>query len=115
MSKFAKQLFNKKMEEKKNYGPLFLAGMAFGGLAGAVVALVMAPKSGPETRAMLMDKGIEIRDQVDQSVRHARSEAEGKVADVRGRIQQLQNSSYAATRAAQDAWREENSKALPVA
>jgi gas vesicle protein len=40
----------------------FLAGFVIGGLIGAGVALLMAPQSGEETRALIADKSIELRD-----------------------------------------------------
>ena len=40
----------------------FLAGFVIGGLIGAGVALLMAPQSGEETRAMIGEKSIELRD-----------------------------------------------------
>lgn len=45
----------------------FLAGFVIGGLIGAGVALLMAPQSGEETRALIADKSIELRDQVAES------------------------------------------------
>jgi gas vesicle protein len=40
----------------------FLAGFVIGGLIGAGVALLMAPQSGEETRALIGEKSIELRD-----------------------------------------------------
>ena len=40
----------------------FLSGFLIGGLMGAATAILMAPQSGEETRAMMHDKGIEVRD-----------------------------------------------------
>ena len=40
----------------------FLAGFVIGGLIGAGVALLMAPQTGEETRALITDKSIELRD-----------------------------------------------------
>ena len=40
----------------------FLVGFVIGGLIGAGVALFLAPQSGEETRAMIADKSIELRD-----------------------------------------------------
>ncbi len=40
----------------------FLAGFVFGGLVGAIAALIMAPQSGEETRLMIRDKSIELKD-----------------------------------------------------
>jgi len=40
----------------------FLSGFFIGGLMGAATAMLVAPKSGEETRTMIRDKGIEARD-----------------------------------------------------
>ena len=40
----------------------FLAGFVIGGLIGAGVALLTAPQSGEETRALIGEKSIELRD-----------------------------------------------------
>jgi len=40
----------------------FFAGMMIGGLVGAAAAMLMAPQSGEETRAMIRDKSIELKD-----------------------------------------------------
>ncbi len=60
----------------------FLAGMLAGGLAGAVVMLLLAPQSGKETRAQIQHKSIELRDQATETV-------EGAVAQVRQTAQQF--------------------------
>jgi gas vesicle protein len=41
----------------------FLAGFVIGGLVGAAAALILAPQSGEETRAVIRQRGIELRDQ----------------------------------------------------
>jgi gas vesicle protein len=40
----------------------FFAGMIIGGLVGAAAAMMLAPQSGEDTRALLRDKGIELKD-----------------------------------------------------
>lgn len=40
----------------------FLAGLLIGGIIGAGVALLFAPLSGEETRGVIKDKSIELRD-----------------------------------------------------
>jgi gas vesicle protein len=40
----------------------FFAGMIIGGLVGAAAAMLLAPQSGEDTRAMLRDKSIELKD-----------------------------------------------------
>ena len=49
------------MSDKDSYGS-FLVGFLVGGLVGAVVALLYAPQSGEETRGVIKDKTIELKD-----------------------------------------------------
>ncbi len=39
----------------------FLAGVIIGGLVGAAMGILFAPAPGSETRAQLLDKGIELK------------------------------------------------------
>jgi gas vesicle protein len=64
-----------KMSEKNDFGA-FLIGFLVGGLTGAAVSLLFAPQSGEETRALIRDKAIEIRDQASETVEEARVQAE---------------------------------------
>lgn len=63
------------MSEKNDFGA-FLIGFLVGGLTGAAVSLLFAPQSGEETRALIRDKAIEIRDQASETVEEARVQAE---------------------------------------
>ncbi|QRN83848.1 YtxH domain-containing protein [Chloroflexota bacterium] len=63
------------MSEKNDFGA-FLIGFVVGGLTGAAVSLLFAPQSGEETRALIRDKAIEIRDQASETVEEARVQAE---------------------------------------
>ena len=49
----------------------FISGFVIGGLVGAAVALLLAPQSGEETRTLIRDRSIEIRDQVEQTAAEA--------------------------------------------
>ena len=49
------------MSDRDEFGA-FLVGFIVGGLTGAVVSLLFAPQSGEETRALIKDKSIELRD-----------------------------------------------------
>jgi gas vesicle protein len=53
----------------------FLAGFVIGGLIGAGVALLMAPQSGEETRALIADKSIELRDRAAETAGEVQSQA----------------------------------------
>lgn len=53
----------------------FLAGFVIGGLIGAGVALLMAPQSGEETRALIADKSIELRDRAAETASDVQSRA----------------------------------------
>jgi len=54
----------------------FLVGFIVGGLTGAVVSLLFAPQSGEETRALIRDKSIEIRDKAAETTEEALARAE---------------------------------------
>lgn len=49
------------MSEKDNFGS-FVVGFFVGGLVGAVFALLYAPQSGEDTRGVIKDKAIELKD-----------------------------------------------------
>jgi gas vesicle protein len=76
------------MSERDEFGA-FLVGFIVGGLSGAVVALLFAPQSGEETRALIKDKGIELRDRAQISAEEAIARAEAAAADARARADDL--------------------------
>jgi len=51
-------------EAGSNAGPGFLAGLFIGALAGATVAMILAPQAGDETRELLRAKAREASDRV---------------------------------------------------
>ena len=50
------------MSDRDDFGA-FIVGFLVGGLTGAAVALLFAPQSGAETRALIREKAIEIKRQ----------------------------------------------------
>jgi len=66
------------MSDNDSFGA-FLVGFLVGGVAGAMAALLLAPQSGEETRSLLKDKSIELRDQAAQQADVIATKA-GKVA-----------------------------------
>jgi gas vesicle protein len=58
------------MSEKEG-GSGFLLGFIIGALAGVAVGFLYAPKPGKETRAMLKEKAIEIKDKAGEMINRA--------------------------------------------
>ncbi len=54
----------------------FLVGFIVGSLTGAVAALLLAPQSGEETRTVIKEKAIELRDKTSESVTDLYGQAE---------------------------------------
>jgi gas vesicle protein len=76
------------MSDRDEFGA-FLVGFVVGGLTGAVVALLFAPQSGEETRALIKDKSIELRDKAQVTAEEAYSRAEEAAHEARVRAEQL--------------------------
>jgi gas vesicle protein len=76
------------MSDRDEFGA-FLVGFIVGGLSGAVVALLFAPQTGEETRALIKDKSIELRDKAQISAEEAIARAEAAAADARARADDL--------------------------
>ena len=76
------------MSDRDEFGA-FLVGFVVGGLTGAVAALLLAPQSGEETRALIKDKSIELRDKAQMSAEEAYARAEQLAADARLRAEEL--------------------------
>ena len=72
------------MSDRDEFGA-FLVGFVVGGLTGAVVALLFAPQSGEETRALIKDKSIELRDKAQLTAEEAYARAEQLTAEVKER------------------------------
>ena len=76
------------MSDHDEFGA-FLVGFVVGGLTGAVVALLFAPQSGEETRALIKDRSIELRDKVQVSAEEALANAEQAAAEARARAEEF--------------------------
>ena len=82
----------------------FLAGFIVGGAIGAIAGVLLAPKSGEETRAMLADGAKEAMKRADETVKEIQSKADDVVSDmqkkgdeIRDKLQNLLNQQKAAT------------------
>lgn len=49
------------MSDESNFGS-FLMGFTVGALAGAIASLLMAPQTGEETRQVIKEKAIELKE-----------------------------------------------------
>jgi gas vesicle protein len=66
----------------------FLAGLVVGGLVGAAVALLLAPQSGEETRTIIREKGIELKDRAVETAEETRARAERALEEARMRAEE---------------------------
>lgn len=75
------------MSDSNDFGA-FLIGFIVGGLTGAAVSLLFAPQSGEETRTLIHDKAIELRDKAAESVEEARLHAEEALDDAKKKTEE---------------------------
>ncbi len=68
----------------------FVSGFLIGGLVGAAVSLLFAPQSGEETRTLIYDKGIELKDQAGGVIDDTRSRAEELAKQAKFQAEDLQ-------------------------
>ena len=60
------------MSDNNNEFGAFMSGLLLGGIAGAITALLLAPQSGEETRKVILDKSLELKDKALETVEEAR-------------------------------------------
>jgi gas vesicle protein len=82
------------MSERDEFGA-FLVGFIVGGLTGAVAALLFAPQSGEETRAVIKERSIELRDKATLEAEDAWKRAEAAAIDARHRAEELSRKALA--------------------
>ena len=71
------------MSDNSNEFGAFMSGLLLGGIAGAITALLLAPQSGEETRKVIIDKSVEIKDKALETVEETRLRAEKAAEDAR--------------------------------
>ncbi len=82
------------MSERDEFGA-FLVGFIVGGLTGAVAALLFAPQSGEETRAVIKERSIELRDKATSEAEEAWKRAESAAIDARHKAEELSRQALA--------------------
>lgn len=76
------------MSERDSFGA-FLVGFLVGGITGAVVSLLYAPKSGEETRTVIKEKAIELKDKTAVTAEEAYHKAEQAANEAAAKAQEL--------------------------
>ena len=70
------------MDDRNGIGMLAV-GFIVGALTGAVLALLFAPQSGEDTRTMIKDKSIELRDKAQETAEQARTRTNEVVSQLK--------------------------------
>ncbi len=60
----------------------FLAGVAIGGAIGAIAGILLAPKSGEETRQMLADSAKDMARRADETAKQIQSKADDALSEL---------------------------------
>lgn len=81
----------------KGYGADFFVGFVIGGLVGAAAAILFAPHSGEETRALIRERGIELQERSAELSNEARRRAKEYEAVARERAASWQESAQMGT------------------
>lgn len=76
------------MSSHNKFGDFF-AGLVFGALAGSVIALLSAPKTGEETRELITDKSRELRHKAVDTVDMAKDKTGKMLAEGRERVEHV--------------------------
>lgn len=68
------------MSDRSDFGS-FMVGFLVGGIAGAAVALLLTPQSGEETRTVIKEKAIELKEKAVDSYDEVAEKASTVAAD----------------------------------
>ena len=76
------------MSDRSDFGS-FLVGFIVGGLTGAAVALLLAPQSGEETRTVIKEKVIELKDKDGETYSEVSAKASAIATDAKVKAEEL--------------------------
>ena len=76
------------MQDRDEFGG-FAFGLLIGGLAGGVTALLLAPQSGEDTRALIKDRSIELRDKAQERTAEALARIEATSKEAFARVEDV--------------------------
>ena len=69
----------------------FLAGFAVGAAIGDVAGILLAPKSGAETREMLGDMASDMAKKTDETVKDIQRKADNLITDAQEKSEEIMN------------------------
>jgi len=75
--------YEHELQHTSRSGMSVVTGLLIGGLIGAGVALLMAPRSGEETRAEIRNKAMEYRDRTKDAVNETVTQAKSKADELK--------------------------------
>lgn len=64
----------------------FIAGFIFGALVGGILAGMWAPRSGEQTREIVRERGLELKDRAEDAVLRAQTVANETLARVQSSV-----------------------------
>ena len=71
---------------KKRFNYMTVLGFLAGGIVGGGIALLYAPRSGNDTRKMIADSSLKLRDSAIESIQSVRDSAEAAIKDAQNRL-----------------------------
>jgi gas vesicle protein len=75
--------------EQQNGDRAFFFGLVAGAVVGGVAAALLAPRSGPETREQIVERGLELKSRADDVVERAQRVANETIAKVQSSAQDI--------------------------
>jgi len=91
------------MSKENSGGTEFLLGLFVGGMLGAVIGLLLAPRSGEEMRSQLAERGIELRSEFQKRAGELQERVPAFVEEQRERVEEaIEKGKEAAAKKRQD-------------
>jgi len=75
--------------EYQNGDMAFFVGLVAGAIVGGAVAALLAPRSGPETREQIVERGLELKNRAEDVVDRAQRVASETLAKVQATAQEM--------------------------
>jgi gas vesicle protein len=78
------------LKEKKDMSTSkFIAGFVVGGAIGAIAGILLAPKSGEETRKILADTAQDMAKRADETAKQIQTKADDAVSDLQKKGEEI--------------------------